>query len=574
MPIYEYQGKQYDIEDTDPVVAKNKILAHLGQPTAEQPKEEPSMFGMGSPVQRIAKGAIVDPALAIAQMGAGAAGAIGIPGADTAEKAIREFGRGVEAKTQAGRAERGSEGIDAYQLLGNVLGIFLPGGAIGKGATTAKGAAGAGAATSVLTQPVLDQESDLWTEKAKQASLGAVGGVVGQKAVNLAGRVLAPKIGEAEKIVRETGAIPTIGQSLGGLGKKIEDFIGGVPGLDYFVNGAKQRAVAQWNKGTIDKALSNLPDNIKVPEGVVGGDAVAFANSAVSSAYDKLYSKMGYSFGDNINKTIDTLSRRGLSKPQQTLVDDALESIVYSKLNRPVAGDSLVNAPKVFSTADGATMKSLESELKTHAYNLIRKSDGDINSVKAGEALLDVLGELKKDFYKQNAKNVNVKDLLKLDKTYSEMSVITNASERADAGIFTPKQLEQASKMNARKVSKRAFGEGRAVLQKEASAAEEILGNAKSGVVARIGGLGLFGLMANAGLVPSMAVAGGTAGIYSKGGQQVLDTLISQRPELVKKLGEQIIKTKKVGGLFGGALGGETVSGIPNIEIRGTGTGQ
>lgn len=40
MPIYEYQGQQYEMSTTDPQEAKNKILSYLGQP----PKEEPSLL--------------------------------------------------------------------------------------------------------------------------------------------------------------------------------------------------------------------------------------------------------------------------------------------------------------------------------------------------------------------------------------------------------------------------------------------------------------------------------------------------------------------------------------------------
>lgn len=41
MPVYEYQGKHYELSDTDPTAAKQKILAHLGQ--TEQPKEDTSI---------------------------------------------------------------------------------------------------------------------------------------------------------------------------------------------------------------------------------------------------------------------------------------------------------------------------------------------------------------------------------------------------------------------------------------------------------------------------------------------------------------------------------------------------
>lgn len=558
MPIYEYQGQQYEMSETDPIAAKNKILAHLGQQQVpQQQAEEPSMLGMGSPVQRIAKGAIVDPTIALAQMAVGA-----IPGETAAGigQKIQEFGAGVEAKTQAGREQRGSEGMDFYQLLGNVLGSAAPASLLAKLGTGAKAAAATGALTSVGTQPVLEQGADLWTEKAKQAGIGAVGGAVGQKLVAGLGRVLAPVTGEAEATVRATGTVPTIGESLGGLPRKIEDFIAGVPVLGEFVKDAKLRSIAQWNKGTIDKALSKLPtvegNALAVPENVVGGDAVAFANQAISKSYDDLYSKMSYTLGNDTNNKLVALTKsKALTPDQQAQVQKALDSFLYSKLDTPLAGSTLTNAPSQLSTIEGSAMKGIESDLKGFAYSLLKKTQGQTaDDVRVGEALLDVVGTLKKDFYKQNAKTVNVKDLLNLDKAYSEMAVITDASARAEAGLFTPTQLSQASKANARKVSTRAFGEGRAVLQKDAQAAKEVLGDGKSGLVARIGGLGALGVGAAAGLPATLATVGGVAGIYSKTGQKLLDKLIAERPGLFTKIGEQIIDSKKIGAIGGGDI--------------------
>ena len=214
-----------------------------------------------------------------------------------------------------------------------------------------------------------------------------------------------------------------------------------------------------------------------------------------------------------------------------------------------------MNAPPKLSTVDGATMKGIESDLKSYAYSLLKKNQGQTaDDIKAGEALLDVVGTLKKDFYKQNAKQVNVKDLLKLDKAYAQMNVITDASARAEAGIFTPSQLMQASKSNARKVSTRAFGEGRAVLQQDAQAAKEILGDGKTGIASRIGGLGAAGVGIAAGIGPSAAVIGGTAGIYSKTGQKLIDKLITERPEALRVLGEGLFNQRALGAIGGGAI--------------------
>lgn len=549
MPTYEYQGQQYEMSEVDPIKAKEKILAHLGQQKQQQTVQEPSIFGMGSPVQRIAKGAIVDPALSLAQMATGAVGAAG------AEQSIREFARGVEEKTQAGREQRGSEGMDFYQLLGNVLGSAAPASLLAKLGTGAKAAAATGALTSVATQPVLDQEASLLEEKAKQAGIGALGGAIGQKALGAVGRALSPEISASEAAVRGVGVTPTIGESLGGTARKIEDFIAGVPGLGEFVKDAKLRAIDQWNKGTINKSLANLPDNIKVPEGIFGGEAVAYANQAISKSYDDLYGKMTYTLGKDTNNKLAALTQsKALTPDQQNIVQKALDSFLFSKLDTPLAGSSIMNAPEKLSSVSGATMKGIESDLKSYAYNLLKKTQGQTaDDLKAGEALLDVVGTLKKDFYKQNAKTVNVKDLLKLDKAYSEMSVITDASARAEAGLFTPTQLIQASKANARKVSTRAFGEGRAVLQKDAQAAKEILGDGKAGLVARIGGLGALGVGAAAGIPATLATVGGVAGIYSKTGQKLLDKLIAERPELLQQLGQGLFSQRNIGAIGGGA---------------------
>ena len=49
MPIYEYKGQQYDISDTDPVVAKNKILAYLNKQAAPAPAPAPGVAPILSP---------------------------------------------------------------------------------------------------------------------------------------------------------------------------------------------------------------------------------------------------------------------------------------------------------------------------------------------------------------------------------------------------------------------------------------------------------------------------------------------------------------------------------------------
>jgi hypothetical protein len=66
MPVYEYQGKSYDLSETDPVQAKSKIQSYLGEQTSQKPTKEPSFgeqardvkYGLG---YGLAKGALAAP---------------------------------------------------------------------------------------------------------------------------------------------------------------------------------------------------------------------------------------------------------------------------------------------------------------------------------------------------------------------------------------------------------------------------------------------------------------------------------------------------------------------------------
>ena len=61
MPIYEYQGQQYEISDTDPKVAKEKILKYLGGETEKEvkqpePVKEDAATGLSALVPSIQRG--------------------------------------------------------------------------------------------------------------------------------------------------------------------------------------------------------------------------------------------------------------------------------------------------------------------------------------------------------------------------------------------------------------------------------------------------------------------------------------------------------------------------------------
>jgi hypothetical protein len=121
MPVYQYEGKHYDLPDglsNEQAIAK--IQGYLGKTTTAEEAPKVSnmelMFGAGSPIARTIKGAVVDPALAVNQLLA----STGIFGGDI-KKGATQLVTDVEKATTEGRARVGSTGFDPYQLLGNVI---------------------------------------------------------------------------------------------------------------------------------------------------------------------------------------------------------------------------------------------------------------------------------------------------------------------------------------------------------------------------------------------------------------------------------------------------------------------
>ena len=197
MPVYQYEGKHYDLpEGLSNEQAIAKIETHLGvtpkdtslpsqipgqsvKAPAAQPSEVSTMermFGVGSPIARTLKGAVVDPLLAINQMAANT----GLFGQDVKASA-NQLVRNVEEATTAARERVGSTGFDPYQLLGGVVspankivGLAQAPAAVAKGIIPAvTRSASTGAALATL-QPVAASDSEFASKKLEQMATGAV----------------------------------------------------------------------------------------------------------------------------------------------------------------------------------------------------------------------------------------------------------------------------------------------------------------------------------------------------------------------------------------------------------------
>jgi hypothetical protein len=196
MPVYQYEGKHYDLpEGLSNEQAIAKIEGYLGKTTTPVTAPKVSnmelMFGAGSPIARTIKGAVVDPALAVNQLLA----STGLFGSDI-KKGATQLVTDVEKATQEGRARVGSSGFDPYQLLGNVVspvnrlvGVTqAPLAGQGLAANIAR-SGGTGAALSAF-QPVNAPVEQFAEQKLEQMATGFVLGPVVEGGVKAIGGLL------------------------------------------------------------------------------------------------------------------------------------------------------------------------------------------------------------------------------------------------------------------------------------------------------------------------------------------------------------------------------------------------
>lgn len=189
-------GQQYDVTAPDNAT-QDQVLAYAKanyqktapmvgvtpQPTQQQvtPQEPPSMieraFGLGSPLMRTIKGAVVDPLLGVNQLLA----STGLFGEGIKQGATQNVQQYEEATKQA-RGRVGSTGFDPYQLLGAVVSpvnkVLPPAAATaGIGGKIAQGAA-TGALYGGIT-PTTGKSEDFTSDKLTQIGLGAfLGGTI------------------------------------------------------------------------------------------------------------------------------------------------------------------------------------------------------------------------------------------------------------------------------------------------------------------------------------------------------------------------------------------------------------
>jgi hypothetical protein len=438
---------------------------------------------------------------------------------------VDEMVKAEEQAYQQSRQAQGESGFDWARLGGNVVNPtnLIGGAALSRALPAMKPmsmAAGSGATAGAL-QPVYNTD-EFGTEKTKQTVIGGLSGVGGSFVAQKAAGVLNPITTKAEKTMADLGVQLTPGQRLGGQAATIEQFAQNLPLVGKFIANAKERGIYNFNKGVINKALGRVGE--KLPEDVIGRDAVQYADEVVSQRYTDVLGKVQFTRDADLNKALGNVVKLPTDPRMRSVADKEIKSIVGGRI--PVKGGPV----------DGATYQAVESDLKKKAieyFNSSSKSERDV-----GQALQEAANLLKQGLAKQNPEQASA--LRRINSAYGDIEVMRKASVAtgADNGVFTPKQYNAAVKAGDFGRQKKRFSRGQARGQDISEAAVETMSpptnSSIEGRLALAAGGG-YAALQNASVMATAAAL--TPALYSPAGLKAMEAMMRSRPEIARQVG-------------------------------------
>lgn len=531
-------GATYDVQAPDGV-SQDEVLARVQAEHAKsaQPVDD-SLYGKATHLLGGVEKGFSSPIPSVAELGARALDATGLTkSAYTDTKAYFDAGlndlygsKGMLAKGTNGSPE-GKYGevlgqIAATAPLAEVAPVALSGfrGARLLSSTLNSGLQGGGAAA--LTSSSSDEPL------GDQVKTGVVGGGLIGGGIGLAGKALAavtsPKIAPGARALLDEKIPLTIGQTLGGVPKRIEDVATSLPIVGDAINAARKKTTLALNRAALDRALApigeSLPKDVKV-----GREGVDYVASRLGQKYDALLPKLSAQADPQFIADMQQI----INDAQTRLPDQQygnFKRIVESQLSQK-AGTG--------TTLAGDTLKGVDSELSRLSSGL--GSDPSFDNRELGGLIGDVHDSLRSMVARQNPQSAN--ELSALNRGWANFARVRRAaaSVGADDGVFTAPQLASAVKASDRSVGKGNYARGTALMQDLSDPARSILPSKvpDSGTAARMlfNTAGLGAGFANP-AIPAGLIGGALT--YSGPGQALLRAAVANRPNGAQALADLI----------------------------------
>ena len=332
------------------------------------------------------------------------------------------------------------------------------------------------------------------------------------------------------------GVVPTTGQILGGGYKRAEEGLSSVPIIGDFIKNAQSRAMADVNRVAFNRALTPIGE--KLPEGVVGRDAVQFVSEKLDDAYGKLLPKM--------NVLQDAPFQANISNLKNLVSNGAIDPKAVSFFNNWL-DNNVLNKFQGQGSVGGQTLKQVQSDLRETINRLSASTDADQRLI--GDALKETQDQIRQLVTRNNPQYA--KELKSIDTGYANFKRVERAASGlgAEEGIFSPAQLQNAVKAMDRSKDKSKFAKGDALMQDLSESAKTALGNkvpdsgtpyrSMMAALAASGGAGVAGFPGvAAGIVASPL-------LYSQAGQNAMASLLTKRPAFANALANQLSTSEK-----------------------------
>lgn len=438
------------------------------------------------------------------------------------EGGVDQMTREAEAKYQAQRAAGGESGFDGYRTIGNVLSpANLAIAARAPAAATLAGRIGVGALTGGASGALAPVGSgDFWSEKLKQAGIGAALGGAIPAIAGGAARVISPNASRNPnlQLLKDEGVQPTIGQTLGGFANRVEEKAQSIPILGDMISHARRTANSQFETAAHNRALAPIGDAL--PDGVVGRDAVNYTEGALKSAYDSVLGRIGAikidpTFTDNVANLQKMVGGMLMPKAEKAKFAAAMSDVRQSiEQNGVLTSDSY---------------KALESSLGTDARKL--GASTNIYEGKLAPAVKQLQGELRDMLGRQAGPEAD--NLAAVNAGWANFKRVQNAAGKvgAEDGQFTPAQFQNAVRAMDKSKDKGAFARGSALGQDLSDAGKSVLGlkvpNSGSADRLLMGGGALGSYLINPAIPASLL---GGAALYTQPAQRLLGAAATARP--------------------------------------------
>jgi hypothetical protein len=368
------------------------------------------------------------------------------------------------------------------------------------------------------------------------AAMGAGGGVLGRGAVRGLGSTLKGVTNPDVQYLRQAGVPMTPGQMTRGSGRlgdslaKREDRLAGYAGVGDSINDLRRKGVVGFNQEAFKQGLEPIG---QVGVGNVAEQGIDEARKAVSGSYDNALGGVRVTPDAPFAADYGAARTAGAAIPR---TGPEFQHVVDTRV-APFVQQPEINGSQIQDMLQG--IKGADFGTDAMGQDASQALGG------VGDAITDLVSRQAPDVMPQlNAAN----------KAYRNTSILANAVGKGmnTEGLFTPAQLGMAARENATKYTGKmsAASTDRPFFDLQ-RAGQNVLPSKvpDSGTAGRIqAGKGIFGAMQNG--VRSAV----NAPLYSEALQPYIASLLLDRPELARAIGDQIQRRSRVGGLFGTPL--------------------